>query len=456
MFSDIVVSDYLDRNRKKLRETKTLISESLHRRSDGKVFPVEVFFNHIRLENEENIIAFTRDITEQKQVEKERKKLEDRIVQSQKMEALGTLAGGIAHDFNNILSAIYGFTELAKMSCEHNSTAVTYLDNLRTAGDRAKRLVEQILIFSRQNTMEKRPSDIGIIISEALNMIRASVPSTIEIKQNVPHNLGAVYADQIKIHQVLMNLCTNAYHSMKADGGTLKVTLAPVEIEEKEIFLFGDLPKGNYLMLTVSDTGHGMSAETMSHIFEPYFTTKDTGEGTGMGLSTVLGIVKDHNGRIQVSSQLGEGTTFQLYFPLLEEQAEYTESQESEMPRGEETILFVDDEAYLIEIAIGMLSKLGYKIDARNSAYDALGAFQAQPHKYDLLITDMAMPKMTGGALSREIRKIRPDLPIIICTGFSEQLTNESFRELKIDAVLRKPVSAQQMAVTIRQVLDMV
>ena len=305
-------------HRDRLRNTKMVIIESIHRAKDGKTFPVEVIINSIQLEDGEYGIAFVRDVSKLKQMEKERKRLETRISQVQKMEALGTLAGGIAHDFNNILSAIYGFAELAKMSCEQGSIAGKYIDQLCVASDRAKKLIEQILIFCRRDQAEKRPSDLGAIIKEAIIMIRASIPTTIEINYKAPSVLGTVYADQTKIHQVLMNLCTNAYHAMKDSGGKLNISLTPVDIDETETFFFEELPTGKYLMLIISDTGHGMDAETLSHIFEPYYTTKDPGEGTGMGLSTVLGIVKDHGGGIKVSSKLGEGNDFSSFFPACE------------------------------------------------------------------------------------------------------------------------------------------
>ena len=394
------------------------------------------------------------DITDRKLAEKEAKRLESALTQAQKMEAIGTLAGGIAHDFNNILGAIIGYTQLAQINSKENPKVQEYTNQVCIASERAKGLIQQILAFSRQSNLEKQPVDIGVIINETLKLIRASIPSTIEIQQNVKKNLGTVKANQTQIHQVLINLCTNAAHAMENEYGKLAVDLLPMRIDESDCSNFNSIKPGNYLKLSVSDTGHGIDAYTISRIFEPYFTTKEVGEGTGMGLALVHGIIKDHGGDIKVYSEPGVGTTFHILFPTIEDTVEGSTAVSDSLPKGEGQILFVDDEKTLVDIGKNLLEVLGYQVETRTSPNEALEALQAQPDKYDLLITDMTMPKMNGDKLSVEIKKIKPNLPIIICTGFSKTMSREKATEMGINSILMKPLTLVDLAYTVKKVLD--
>ena len=400
------------------------------------------------------IQGIARDITAYKQAREAKEKLEVQLLQAQKMDAIGTLAGGIAHDFNNILGAILGYAQLAQFAVPENKEAKEYIEQILTASDRAKGLVRQILAFSRQSKLEKIPVDIGIIAKEALKLLRASLPANIEIHQNVTSNQGSVLADQTQIHQIMMNLCTNALHAMESNGGTLAVTLVPVQLNADEATAYYDLKPDRYLKLTVTDSGCGMDAATLTRIFEPYFTTKEAGQGTGMGLSTVHGIVQDHGGSIKVYSEPGSGTSFHILLPSIEVEAQKETSTFEPLPAGTEHVLFVDDEKPLVDIGEEMLQKLGYKTDGRTSPYEALEAFRANPDKFDVIITDMTMPRMSGEKLAQEILKIRPNIPIIICTGFSRVVTPTKTGAMGIKDFLLKPLTMHDLAISIRRALD--
>jgi PAS domain S-box-containing protein len=421
--------------------------ETIHIHKDRREIPIYVTSNLLEYNGLQFSIAFAQDITE-------RKRMEEALLQSQKMEAIGTLAGGIAHDFNNILGAILGYAQLAQHNSSEKQKVQEYIDNIYLAGERAKGLVQQILAFSRQSKTEKIPVDIGLVIKEALKLLRASSPSTIEMCQNVKSNLGTVLADQTQIHQIVMNLCMNAFHAMEKEGGQLDIDLTPVEINTDDSKVYEDIIPGRYLKLTVADTGHGMDAKTISNIFEPYFTTKETGEGTGLGLAMVHGIVKNHGGNIKAYSEPGIGTSFHVLFPLIENGKEKKEEALHPLSKGNENILFIDDEEFLIDIGKGLLESLGYKVETRTSPYDALEAFRAQADKYDMVITDMTMPKMTGEKLASEIKKIRPDIPIILCTGYSSRITPINVAKMGISDILMKPLTLHTLANTVRKVLD--
>ena len=393
------------------------------------------------------------DITLHKQAENEAKRLESALMQAQKMEAIGALAGGIAHDFNNILGAIMGYTQLAQMNSKDNPKVQEYTGQIFTASERAKELIQQILAFSRQGNTEKQPVDLATVIKETLRLIRASIPSTIEIKQDIKTNSGIVEANQTQIHQVVLNLCTNAAHAMEKDGGRLSVELEPFRITEKDRSSFNNIKAGPYIRLSVSDTGYGMDSYTLSRIFEPYFTTKDVGEGTGMGLALVHGIIKDHDGDIKVYSEPGNGTSFHILFPAIEGTTEKTLAAPELPPGGSGTILFVDDEKPLADIAKDLLETLGYHVETRTSPNDALEAFRAQPGRYDVVITDMTMPRMNGDRLAGEIRKIRQDVPVILCTGFSRKISRENAMESGISAILMKPLTLVELANAVREVM---
>ena len=386
------------------------------------------------------------DVTEKWQLEK-------RLAQAQKMEAIGTLAGGIAHDFNNILSAILGYTELSLIDLPQDSAIRGNLKQVLMAGGRARELVQHILTYSRQREHEMQPVRINLIVNEALKLLRASLPSTIEIRNSIKSNL-AVISDATNIHQVIMNLCTNAGYAMQANGGILQVNLEDVDLDEDFIKQHPDLKPGKFVRLTVSDTGHGMSPEVMERIFDPFFSTKKKGEGTGMGLSVVHGIVKSHGGAITVDSTPGQGSVFKLYFPANESELSPQNESANLMLTGMEHILFVDDEPFQTDIAKKMLTRLGYRLTTCGSSIEALDAFRQAPDKFDLVITDMTMPHMPGDVLARELIAIRPAIPIIVCTGYSARINPDVANEIGIRELLMKPVVIKDLAGIIRRVLD--
>jgi len=386
--------------------------------------------------------------------EAEKQQLEMQLRQTQKMEAIGTLAGGIAHDFNNILGIISGYAELATLDATEGSRSQKCLKEIFTAGQRARDLVQQILTFSRQGATEPKPLQIGFAVKEVMKMLRATLPTTIEVKYSVPKELPAVVADPTQIHQVVMNLCTNASHAMRETGGILEVSLEEVMVDSAMTVRVPDLTPGRYQKLKVQDTGHGMSAEVIERIFDPFFSTKDPGEGTGLGLSVVHGIVKKHGGAIDVTSKAGGGTTFDVYFPSLGGVEEKAVDEVTPLPTGTERILLVDDEAAMVEMGRQMLESLGYKVTTQINSVEALGAFKAQPDAFDLVMTDMTMPRMTGADLSKEVLKIRPEVPIILCTGYSERIQEDSAKSIGIREFVLKPVVLREIAHIIRRALS--
>jgi two-component system cell cycle sensor histidine kinase/response regulator CckA len=382
----------------------------------------------------------------------EKWQLERRLAQAQKMEAIGTLAGGIAHDFNNILSAILGYTELSLLDIPQDSALRSNLKQVLKAGGRAKELVQQILTYSRQREREMQPVKISLIVNEALKLLRASLPSTIEIQNSIKSNL-AVISDPTNIHQVIMNLCTNAGYAMQQNGGLLQVSLEDVELDADFVKQHPDLNPGKFVRLTVSDTGHGMSPEVMERIFDPFFSTKKKGEGTGMGLSVVHGIVKSHAGAITVDSTPAQGSVFKIYFPAIDSESNSQTESANLMVTGTEHILFVDDEPFQADIAKKMLTRLGYRLTTCTSSIEALDAFRQAPEEFDLVITDMTMPRMPGDVLAKELISVRPDLPIIVCTGYSERINLEVANEIGIRELVMKPVVIKDIARIIRRVL---
>ena len=399
-------------------------------------------------------ISSARDITEQRQAEEERKRLEAQLQQAQKMESIGTLAGGIAHDFNNILSPIMIHSEMAMMDLLPDNPVQHNLKEIFKAGERAREMVKQILAFSRKGEGERAAIKITPILKEVLKLLRSSIPTTIDIHQKLEAESDTVFADPTQIHQILLNLCTNASHSMQERGGELTINLTEEHLDPEAAGKFSDLNPGPYLKLTVSDTGHGIDTETMNRIFEPYFTTKETGEGTGMGLAMAHGIVKSYDGDITVESEQGKGTTFNVYLPRIEADISPVEEPSVQLPKGTERILLVDDEKGAVDVIQSMLEKLEYKITGRTSSIEALEAFRNNPQGFDLVITDMTMPNMTGKDLAKELMSIRSDIPIILCTGFSEQIDERRAREMGISAFVMKPIVMLQIANTIREVLD--
>ncbi len=388
-----------------------------------------------------------------KQGEAERQQLELQLYRSQKMEAIGTLAGGIAHDFNNILSAVIGYTELAFPLTEGDQQLHLYLKEVLTASARAKDLVQQILAFSRQGEEISKPIALAPIVREVLKLLRASLPATIEISWELNSDL-AVMGDPTKIHQVLMNLCANAAHAMRKKGGALQVKLADVLFGAEKAARVPDRSAGPHVILTVSDTGHGMSRHVMDRMYDPFYTTKRKGEGTGLGLSVVHGIVRSMNGAIDVTSVPGKGATFELFFPAIGREEE-TMIIEGSAPRtGSERVLVVDDEPMLVDIAKRMLQKLGYQVTTRMSPIEALELFRSRPQDFDVVITDLTMPQMTGDVLAKKLLNVRPDIPVILCTGFSASITEEKARAMGIKAFLMKPILMSQVAEIIRRVID--
>ncbi|MBU2547436.1 MAG: response regulator [Proteobacteria bacterium] len=391
---------------------------------------------------------------EREKAKAERTRLEQQLNQSRKMEAIGTLAGGIAHDFNNILGAIIGYTQLALMNADLSEKPRSYLKQILQASDRASDLVRQILTFSRQGEQNLTPLEMAPVLKEALKLMRASLPSTIEIVRNINEDTGAVLAGPTQIHQVILNLCANAAHAMGEEGGCLTVGLDEVEVEPADASKYLDLNPGRHARLWVSDTGAGIEPHVKERIFEPYFTTKKLGEGTGMGLATVHGIVKSHNGAIDVASEPGRGATFNIYLPIIAREAE-VESQGVEfMPGGRERVLVVDDETPLIETMSELLAKLGYRVEGRTSSLDALDLVRAHPHRFDLVITDQTMPGMTGLELAGKIKRLRPDLPVVLCSGFSSAITPEKADSSGVRDIIMKPVLIEELARKIRTVLD--
>ncbi len=378
---------------------------------------------------------------------------EDQLQQAQKMEAVGTLAGGIAHDFNNILSVIIGYTELILMNGNVDSEVKQNLKEIFNASKHARDMVKQILAFSRQSKHERKPIQARHIVKEALKMLRASLPATIKIQQKIEKNTGVIEADPTQFHQVLMNLCTNAAHAMHEKDGVLEISLSNIDWDQNAAARPPELKPGPYLKLSVSDTGDGINPEAQDQIFEPYFTTKEKGEGTGLGLAVVQGIIKSHNGAVTVESEVGQGSTFHLYLPIIQRNVTTDEVVSAPLPMGQERILLVDDEQPLVEIGKQMLERLGYTVAARTSSVEALELFKAQPNRFDLVITDIVMPNMTGETLAQKLMDIRADIPVIFCTGYSEKFTRQHASEMGVRSFLMKPLLMQDLANTVRQAL---
>jgi PAS domain S-box-containing protein len=427
-----------------------------HLRKDGTTFPVEVRIVLVEEGNNRYLQGLARDISAREQAETEKEKLETQLRQAQKMEAIGTLAGGIAHDFNNLLSPIIGYSELILQERTADNTVTKYIQDILAAANRAKELVKQILTFSRRSEHKLAPLMVQPVIKEALKLLRSSIPSSIEIQQNINPECGAVLADPVQIHQIIMNLCTNAYQAIAGHSGIISVSLAPIVLAQADIASKVGLQTGHYLKLVVEDSGEGIDPESLKRIFEPYFTTKEKGKGTGLGLAVVHGIVKNYGGEINVYSEPGKGTRFNIYLPVVsKETPQEKERLEKPLQTGTEKLLLVDDEAQITQLGQIFLETLGYQVTSCNDPTEALSLFCNEPNRFDLVITDMTMPKMTGALLSQKLLTVRKDLPIIMCTGFSETMDEQTAKQFGIRAFLMKPVSSHDLAATIRAVLDM-
>jgi len=424
-------------------------------RKDGSSFPVE-YWSHPVHQGEAVrgcVVTFV-DISERKMAEEERQKLEMKLQQSFKMEAIGTLAGGIAHDFNNILGAILGYTEMAKDESDPRSMAFKNLREVLKAGQRAKDLVRRILAFSRQTSAsEFQYLGPGSVILEVEKMLRPSIPSSIEIRLKLAPSEMLIFADPTQIHQILMNLCTNAFHAMEENGGVMEISLSETSLTADEVAHEPGLEAGLFFNLTVRDTGQGIHPDIQLKIFDPFFTTKEVGKGTGMGLSMVHGIVKNHGGYITVDSTPGIGTAFHVFLPAVERELAKEDTHHEDLPMGTEKILFVDDEKMLVEMARSLLGKLGYTVTAFNSSLEALESFQQQPDYFDLVITDQTMPGMTGAEMARRMLQIRADIPIIVCTGYSSVLSEKKAKAIGIQEFVIKPMLKKDIAPLIRKVL---
>jgi PAS domain S-box-containing protein len=440
-----------------LRRLRHIIFETELKAEDGAVVPVEASCRAIEYDNQPAVLTIARDITERIEAEKEKAKLRAQLRQAQKMEAIGTLAGGIAHDFNNILQSIFGYTEIASIHASQGKNPSEALENILTASQRAKGLINQILSFSRQSEQEKQAVQINLIVKEVLKLIRASLPATIEIKGSNLNNDAVVEADPIQIHQVMMNLCSNAQHAMRENGGVLEVKLSDIEIDKDKAAQCGGIQEGSYSELTIRDTGHGIPQEYMDRIFDPYFTSKEKGEGTGLGLAVVHGIISSHGGAITVESKIGQGTTFHILFPKRKQTTTPRHPATTGISgrrEGTERILFIDDEPALIDIGKEILSSLGYRVTACTSSEEALQLFKDRPEGFDLVITDQTMPDMTGDLLAQEVMRIRPETPVILFTGYSDIVSRERYSELGIRDCLMKPLTRKDLGESIRRIFD--
>lgn len=423
-------------------------------KKDGSEFPAKIDATYVNNNGDRQHywVVNIQDITAVKAAEKKRLQLENQLRQAQKMESIGTLAGGIAHDFNNILGVILGFSEVTLASLNEKDQNFEAMQNIQDAANRAKDLVRQILTFSRQAEAKIGPVRIEPLVSEAARFLRSSIPKHIDIQQEIDQIQETVMADPVQIQQVIINLCTNAAHAMRDKGGLLEIRLQAINSQTE--VANAPLKEGRYAKLTVSDDGKGMDEATLERIFEPYFTTKSQDEGTGLGLAVVHGIIKSHGGEISVYSSEGEGTTFRVYLPLSEQYVQPSKATILSASEGTETIMVIDDEHSLMEAERQLLEILGYRVDGFTNPMEALERLRTAPEIYDLIITDQSMPEMTGADLASQARSIRPDLPVILCTGYSAPFGKDELLQMGVSRYLTKPMTLEDVAEAVRDVLN--
>lgn len=418
-------------------------------RKDGSVCYVETVVSLIKNHNDEGVgfRGIARDVSDRRQMERQ-------LLQAHKMESIGTLAGGIAHDFNNLLYIIMGNTELAIDEIRQENALSIYLERIKSACLRAGDVVKQLLSFSRESEQDLTPLDIVTVIHEEIRFLRAMIPSTIDIRSNLPDAEIFIAADPTQIKQVFMNICTNASQAMEKTGGMIEINAEMIDLEEDRTLQYPDLPPGRYIGIEIRDTGPGIDSETLDRIFDPYFTTREIGKGSGMGLAVVHGIVKHHKGAVTAGGAKGQGAVFNILFPVIHTMAEKPVEKKFGFPRGSETILFVDDEHSIVAATTAILSSLGYQVEAGRDPEAMLDIFRSKPDVFDLVITDMAMPRMNGATLAEKMIQIRPDIPVIICTGYSAFMDEEKAQQHGIAAFLMKPVPSGELAETVRRILD--
>jgi PAS domain S-box-containing protein len=414
--------------------------------SDMRPIWLETSVSQTRWEDTPACLATFVDVTE-------RRRLQVQLRQAQKSQAIGLLAGGIAHDFNNMLSAILGFTELALRDVSPESATSRRLQRVLRAGERARDLAHQVLTFGHQNEQEYRPVHLGPLVKEVLKLLRASLPATITMHQDCDSATSAVLVDPTHIHQVLINLCAHAEHAMRGSSGTLTIQVDEITVTAMSAVASGQLTPGLYIRLTVRDTGPGMPAEVLEHVFDPPLPSQADNEDVRLGLTVVQGIVHSYHGAIEVHSIPGHGTSFTIYLPCLPPRASHATAVDEPLPSGHEHVLFVDDEDLLVRMGQAMLERLGYTTTVATSSAEALAMFRQEPERFDLVITDQTMPDMTGEELALELRRLRPTLPLIVCTGFSHTMNADKAQALGINAFLLKPVMLRDLALTIRRVL---
>jgi PAS domain S-box-containing protein len=438
-------------DRERLFETLQFRAAAL--RGTGEEFPVEVVLRPMMVKGHLLFTAFMQDLSPLQQAEEERLRLEEQLRQAHKLEAIGTLASGIAHEFNNVLCSIVGYGEMTLSELPSDTIAHANLRQILLAADRAKHIVRQILAFSRRDAVRCRHVRIDAVVNEALELVVKTFPASIEVRREISADAGKVLADPTQLQQIVINLCANALHAMRAGGGTLSISLDTVVVDEQLSSAHVGPPSGAYALLTVKDTGHGMEPEVLARIFDPFFTTKASGEGTGLGLAVVHGIVQRIGGSIFAESACGKGTTFRVYLPLSDGADERAPLERARRPGGAERILFVDNEATITVIARKILESFGYQVTTLTAGADALALVRAEPGAFDLLITDQDMPGISGMELIGEIRALRPALPVILCTGLAEFADAQKAAELRVDAIVLKPFRQADLIESIETVL---